>query len=108
MSYKVGDIVLVRFPFTDFSRSKKRPVLVVRANNKYNDVICFQVTSNSQQSSLIEIKESDIISGKLPKTSYVKFEKCFTIDNGLIEKQIATIHDALLVDIKNHFCDETF
>ena len=49
MSYKQGDIVLIKFPFTTLSKSKKRPVLVIKDENEYGDFVCFQITSKSTQ-----------------------------------------------------------
>ena len=43
MSYKVGEIILVKFPFTNLKKSKKRPVLVVKSENEFNDIVCFQI-----------------------------------------------------------------
>jgi hypothetical protein len=45
MSYKVGDILLIKFPFTDLKRHKKRPVLVIKDENDFNDIVYFQITS---------------------------------------------------------------
>jgi mRNA interferase MazF len=33
MSFEFGDVVLVPFPFTDQTTSKKRPAVVVSSNN---------------------------------------------------------------------------
>jgi len=41
-----GDIVVVPFPFSDLSQSKKRPALVI-ANIEDNDLILSQITSQS-------------------------------------------------------------
>ncbi len=60
MSYKTGDILLVKFPFTNLKKSKKRPVLVVKSENELNDIVCFQITSNAEQSNLLKIGNSDI------------------------------------------------
>ena len=48
ISYKRGDVVLVPFPFTDFSSSKQRPALVVSAdglNATRDDVLVAAITS---------------------------------------------------------------
>jgi len=48
-SYDPGDIVLVRFPFTDLSSAKQRPAVVVSPNDfqrKHGDVIVVAVTSH--------------------------------------------------------------
>ena len=46
-----ADVVLVRFPFTDFTVSKKRPALVVCPDGyeeRYNDVVLLPLTSTAQ------------------------------------------------------------
>ena len=47
-TYKQGDIVLIPFPFTDLSRAKKRPALVVSAdwyNTSRQDFVLAAITS---------------------------------------------------------------
>jgi len=66
MSYKVGDILLIKFPFTDLKRHKKRPVLVIKDENDFNDIVCFQITSNALGTNLLKIEDDDFIDRKLP------------------------------------------
>ncbi len=47
MNFKFGDVLLVPFPFTDLSASKKRPAVVVSSalyHSERNDVIVTAVT----------------------------------------------------------------
>ena len=46
--YKRGDIVLVPFPFTDLTSSKKRPALVISPdsfNSQQQDLVVVAITS---------------------------------------------------------------
>ena len=48
MSYKFGDVVLVRFPFTNQATFKQRPAVVVSSdayNNTKPDVVVMAITS---------------------------------------------------------------
>ena len=61
MNYKKGDIVLVKFPFTDLSKAKKRPVLIIKDENSLGDIVCFQITSNNEQSNFIKYFNKEYI-----------------------------------------------
>jgi mRNA interferase MazF len=108
MSCKVGDIVLIFFPYTDLLSAKKRPVLVVKDENEYGDIVCFQITSNAKQSNLFEINVDDLIEGDLKLRSFVKYDKCFTISTQNTDKKLAQINPVSLEKIKKLFCDEIF
>jgi mRNA interferase MazF len=108
MSYKVGDIVLVKFPFTNLKKSKKRPVLIVKEENELDDIVCFQITSNSTQASLLKIETNEFIESSLNLTSYIKYDKCFTINTQIVDKKIAKVDNTLLEKLKLLFCKELF
>ena len=108
MSYEVGEVLLVKFPFTNLKKSKKRPVLVVKSENNFGDVVCFQITSNELQSNLLKIKENDFEDTSLPIQSYIKYDKCFTINSEIVDKPLTKLNVDLLEKLKIFFCQELF
>jgi mRNA interferase MazF len=46
-SYSAGDVVLVRYPFSDLSGSKIRPAVVVSAAHPSQDLLVVPLTSRS-------------------------------------------------------------
>ena len=108
MRYSAGDIVLVKFPFTDLKNSKKRPVLVVKSQSELDDIICFQITSSSRQDNLLKIENDDFVNLPLPLASFVKYDKCFTINSEIVEKKIAKVDLNFLEKLKSLFCNELF
>ncbi len=105
MSYKRGNILLIKFPFTTLVKSKKRPVLVVKSANEYNDFVCFQITSAPNQSNLYAIDAANLIDGDLKLRSFVKYDKCFTLNTDLVDKKLATLSDVAMEEVKKLFCN---
>src|SRR6266481_4693678 len=66
--YKRGDIVLVPFPFTDLSSSKRRPALVVSPdwfNSSNQDLVLVAITSQiGDDPRSVLLDETDFVGGK--------------------------------------------
>jgi len=79
-----GDVVVLPFPFTDLSTSKKRPALVISAPQG-DDYIMLQITSkNIKDNYSIPLLQSDFESGSLKQDSNIRPNKIFTLDKSLI------------------------
>lgn len=94
-----GDIVVVPFPFSDLSQSKKRPALVLVDLNG-EDLILSQITSqNIYDSYSIEISENDFENGSLNKISNVRPNKIFTADKGIILYKVAHLNEEKIQEV---------
>lgn len=79
-----GQVVVIPFPFSDLSGSKRRPALVV-ADWDGADVMLCQITSQTKHDGLeIPISASDFATGSLPISSHVRPNKIFTADRRII------------------------
>jgi mRNA interferase MazF len=79
-----GDIVILPFPFSDLSGSKRRPAFVV-CDLPGEDIILCQITSRAKTYPyVVSLQNSDFISGSLPIDSFIRPNKIFTADKDLI------------------------
>jgi mRNA interferase MazF len=95
-TYNFGDIVLVPFPFTDQSTTKKRPAVVVSSfeyNVGRNDIIIMAITSRLHQiDKLGEKLVSNWQGAGLIKPSVFK-PILATIMNTLVLKQLGSLQN---------------
>ena len=103
-----GDVVVVPFPFSDLSRAKRRPALVL-ASMRGGDLILCQITSRAVTDGYaVALDESDFRSGSLRKPSNVRPNRLFTADGGIIlyragqlaADKTAEVIDALVAILK--------
>jgi mRNA interferase MazF len=79
-----GDVVVVPFPFSDLSQSKRRPALVV-AKLFGEDLILCQITSQSTiDLYAIALDKNDFEEGELKQNSNIRTNRLFTADRQLI------------------------
>ena len=92
---KKGTIILIPFPFTDFSGMKTRPALIL-ATDIY-DVTVAYITSKiiKQEENDLEILPSE--TNGLRIDSIIKLNKLATIDKGLILGELGVLSES---DIK--------
>ena len=79
-----GDIVVIPFPFSDFSQSKRRPALII-ATLEGDDAILCQITSKTiKDIYAISIDDSDFDAGNLKQPGNIRHNRLFTADSQII------------------------
>lgn len=101
-SFAVGDVVVVAFPYADFSRLKKRPAIVVSKAESNNVILC-QVTSKAATSKrVLSLIDTDFSQGGLSLISYARLDKLFTVEPSVITGHVGSLHDNAINNIRSH------
>jgi len=96
-----GDVVVIPFPFSDLSQSKKRPALVI-TSLKGEDIILAQITSkNIYDEYAVELREKDFIEGGLKVNSNIRVNKLFTASRDLILYKVGRINQEKIDEVIN-------
>ncbi len=95
-NYKFGDVILVPFPFTDQTTTKKRPSIVVSSSDyqrQRSDLILIAVTSLANPAtSFAEITITECKAAGLLKPSIIK-PVLTTIDKMLVIKKLGELQE---------------
>jgi hypothetical protein len=99
--YAAGQVVFLTFPFSDLSRSKLRPVLLIASAGQADWIAC-QITSNPYVDSLaIVLADSDFQAGGLKHLSYIRPGKLFTANESLIAANEGSLRPAVLNKVRD-------
>ena len=100
-----GDVVVLPFPFSDLSSSKRRPALVV-AIASADDVILAQITSSSfSDNYAVELADKDFSNGGINVASYVRPNKLFTADISIVAYKAGDVKAEKLKDVATIITD---
>jgi mRNA interferase MazF len=100
---KQRTLCLIPIPFSDLSSNKKRPVVII-SNNEYNniseDVLVMGLTSNLQIGEYnLPLKNTDLESGNLIKTSMIRVDKIYSINKSLVLKLFGVLSETKYFEV---------
>ncbi len=108
ITYRRGAVVLVPFPFTDQSGSRRRPALVV-SSDAYNqacpDRVLVRITSQPPTVPLIgdyTLKDGDWQAAGLIAPSIVRCGKIITVETSLILRELGVMPASAMSEIDQH------
>jgi mRNA interferase MazF len=91
-----GEVVLVPFPFSDLSQSKRRPAVCLAGAGRGDWVLC-QITSKAYGDPYaVGLVAADFDSGGLKVASYARAGKLFTANQSLMIASIGKLNSAAL------------
>jgi len=97
-----GAVILVPFPFSDLSRSKLRPAVILADAGRGDWILC-QVTSNPYSDArALRLTEESFHTGSLRAESYARPGKLFTANRDLIVRQVGELKDESFQRIVNN------
>lgn len=100
-----GEIVVLPFPFSDLSTSKRRPALVL-AGLQGNDVILCQITSqNIKDDYAINLTNHEFSKGSLNKPSHIRPNRIFTADENIILYKVGKVTDTKVQEVYDKIFD---
>lgn len=103
--FKFGEIVLLKFPYTDNSKGKKRPALVINDFGDGDIIVC-RITSHIYHTKNdIQIQNWANSGLKLP--SVIRTHKIATLDKSIVEHVMGKIDSSIEEQVKQLFCKLT-
>ena len=94
--HKIGDIILVPFPFTDLSDNKLRPSIVIGLDR--NDINFVFITSVKPDGLFLNIEQDKI--NNLKTKSYIRYSKIATLDKNICLVKLGTLSAKGLTSLK--------
>ena len=106
MEIKHLDVVLCEFYFSDFNKSKKRPVLVFKDNLPHNDFVAIPISSkiDTMHEDELFIDNFNLIEGNIPKKSKLMLRKTFVVSKHAVIKKYGTLNDSSYLKYHELFC----
>ena len=96
-----GDVVIVRFPFSDLSQAKTRPAIVL-ADAGYTDWLLCQITSQRfGDPRAVPISDADFSRGSLILPSFARPAKLFTAEQTLISAFVGALKGASFIRVRD-------
>lgn len=104
MTFRCGDIVLLPFPYTDLSASKRRPALLLRSLGEFGDWLCLPVTTQGTHAASLSLREDDFADGALPHASWVRLNRPTVLSESIMLGRVGTLRMEVSAAIQLAMC----
>ena len=104
MMPRPDDVVLIPFPYTDLATTKRRPVLVLRPPDAFGDFLAVAVTSRAGHEDAITLSQADFLEGFLPKPSYVRASKLYTLNERAVTRRFGALTPMAFTRTRDAIC----
>jgi len=98
--FAAGQVVLVHFPFSDLTRSKLRPAVVLAAVGRDDWVLCQVSSKPYADPRAIPIQDADFLAGSLRVVSYARPGKLFTAHTSLIAGWVGNLAAGKFAEVR--------
>ena len=89
--FEAGALVLLPFPYSDATTSKRRPVLALTKPDEYGDFIGMALSARPHHVHAMPLQNDALAEGQLPKPSWVRTDRVVTLNASLVIKAFAKI-----------------
>jgi mRNA interferase MazF len=104
MTFRSGDIVLLPFPFTDLSATKRRPALLLKSLGEFGDWLCLPVTTQGAHAASMALRDDDFADGTLPHTSWVRLNRPTLLNETIMLGRIGSLTPDVAAAIQLGMC----
>jgi mRNA interferase MazF len=91
-----GDIVVVPYPFSDLTQTKRRPALVVASAGGDDLILCQMTSRHKQDRYALLLDPVNLKIGSLNQQGYIRPNRLFTADKQIILYRIGSLKDDVM------------
>ena len=95
-----GDVVIIPFPFSDLTQTKRRPALVLADLDGDDLILCMITSRDVRDRHAMPLDASDFASGGLPVQSNIRPSRLFTADAAIILKVVGRLKSEKLSTVR--------
>ena len=103
--------MVIAWPCTEQTTSKRHPALVLDEPNANGDLQLFKVTSRSHHDPQLAVSVEDLAEGRIKKTSFISIDHRLVMHQDLVDpvgvrlgpRKLAELHRALVLKSTRHF-----
>ncbi|MEA5471262.1 type II toxin-antitoxin system PemK/MazF family toxin [Spirulina sp. 06S082] len=106
MAVNKGDIVLVKFPFTDLSQTKLRPAVVLYINSNLDEItLCFissqGLTDLTPEETLLDVSDLEFTTTGLKKSSKIRTTRITTLEKRFVQRKLGYLESKYINEINS-------